>query len=63
MEATIANKLKVAVVGIALAASGFVLGATGAAWAQNDGSTGGMEACQNGAMSHEAGDGMAGMKM
>ncbi len=46
MEATISNKLKVAIAGIALAVSGFVLGATGAAWAGSDGAAG---SCHDGA--------------
>lgn len=42
MEARITGRLKVALVGVALAATGFVLGATGAAWAQGDESANGM---------------------
>ncbi len=43
MEATITRKLKMAVVGVALAASGVVLGATGVSWSQTDGPAGGGE--------------------
>ncbi len=43
MEATISRKLKMTVAGVALAASGVVLGATGVSWAQPDGPAGGGE--------------------
>ncbi len=42
MEATRTNRLKIAVIGVALAATGFVAGAAGVAWAQDDGSAHGM---------------------
>ncbi len=55
MEARITRRLKVTIVGVALAATGVVLGATGAAWAQggepangmthSDGSTHDMTNC------------------
>ncbi len=45
MQATIPSKLKIYIVGVALAATGFVLGAAGAAWAQDDGSTHDMADC------------------
>ncbi len=45
MEATRTNRLKIAVIGVALAATGFVAGATGVAWAHDDGSTHDMSNC------------------
>lgn len=51
--ANITNRLKIMAAGVALAASGFVLGATGAAWADSD-KTGEAGACNNhAAVGHE----------